>query len=64
MEDASFSEVIIRISNKEKGNIMDFYGALRNSKKEIGEIKRGIKKRRKEIDEESMLRERRLRKRK
>lgn len=60
----SFSEVIVRISNREKGNIAEFYGMLRDSKEELKGMKKEIKKRKNEIDGEFRLREKRLKKRK
>jgi predicted CopG family antitoxin len=62
--DESFSEVIVRISNKEKGNIIGFYGMLKDSRKELDGMKKKIKKRKKEINKESRSRENKLRKRK
>ena len=56
----SFSEVILRVSGERKGNIINFYGALKDSKGNLGIIRRRIKDRRKEIDNEVNIKRNKL----
>ena len=58
--DESFSKIIIRISEEKRGSIAEYFGALKDSKEKLNEIKKRIKSRRNEITSEFSERAKRI----
>ena len=52
-EEESFSESILRISNDEIGNLSRFFGALKNSSKELDIIRKKVKEGRNKVDKDA-----------
>ncbi len=63
LESESFSEGILRASHERKGNLSQFLGILRNSRRELREMKARIKKRREDIEREARGRMLKIRRR-
>ena len=64
MESESFSRGILRVSQEKKINpVVKYFGVLKDSKKEMAELRRKIKERRAEIDKEAEERSRKIRER-
>ena len=59
--DESFSDLILRIAEAKKGNVIKFYGALNLSYKEKEDRIKRIKKGRDEIDKEMSMRIKKIR---
>ncbi len=64
MENESFSQGILRVSQEKKINpVVKYFGVLKDSKKEMVELRRKIKERRAEIDKEAEERAHKIRER-
>lgn len=63
MENESFSEGIMRVSQQKTNPVTAYFGILKNSRKKLDELRESVKKGRLEFDKEARERGEKIRKR-